>query len=83
LAGFLILLHNTYKISYTAAVAIFNDKQIPLPDNQVSDKQILSLIEYIKSSDSDTTVDIVKYSSGDTIFYDIFLLQPCLKEEIV
>jgi hypothetical protein len=45
----------------TAAIAIFNEyNRIPMPDNQLSDEQILSLIEYIKNSDSKPSVAEVK-----------------------
>ena len=45
----------------TAAMAIYNEyNKIPMPDNQLSDEQILSLIEYIKSFDTETSVSAVK-----------------------
>ena len=40
----------------TAAIAIYNEyNKIPMPDNHLSDEQILSVIEYIKMSDKNAT----------------------------
>lgn len=45
----------------TAAVAIFNEyNKIIMPDNKLSDEQILSIIEYIRGSDQNTSVTAVK-----------------------
>lgn len=41
----------------TAAIAIYNEySKIPMPDNKFSNEQILSVIEYIKTSDQNATV---------------------------
>lgn len=52
----------------TAALAIYNEyNKIPMPDNQLSNEQILSVIEYIKVSDQNAPATAVKSKAGDSL----------------
>jgi mono/diheme cytochrome c family protein len=52
----------------TAAKAIFNEyNKIPMPDVQLSNEQILSIIEYIKETDRAMSATAVKSNSNDSI----------------
>ena len=52
----------------TAAIAIYNEyNKIPMPDNRLSDDQILSVIEYIKTSDRNASAASGKSGVKDTL----------------
>jgi mono/diheme cytochrome c family protein len=52
----------------TAAVAIYNEyNKIPMPDIQLSNEQILSVIEYIKETDRAMSATAVKSNSNNSI----------------
>ncbi len=52
----------------TAAVAIYNEyNKIPMPDNQLSNEQILSVIEYIKETDRASSATVAKSISNDSL----------------
>jgi len=56
------------KTGDTAAVAIFNEyNKIPMPDNLLTDEQILSVIEYIKITDKNVPATAVKSKAGDSL----------------
>jgi mono/diheme cytochrome c family protein len=51
----------------TAAVAIYNEyNKIPMPDVQLSNEQILSVIEYIKETDRAMSATALKPNSNDS-----------------
>jgi hypothetical protein len=52
----------------TAAIAIYNEySKIPMPDNQFSDEQILSIIEYIKTSDKNASAIAAQPKANDSL----------------
>ena len=52
----------------TAAIAIYNEyNKIPMPDNQLSDEQILSVIEYIKTSDKNASAADGQPKANDSL----------------
>ena len=52
----------------TAAIAIYNEfSKIPMPDNQLSDEQILSVIEFIKTSDKNATTSAAVPKGNDSL----------------
>lgn len=52
----------------TAAVAIYNEyNKIPMPDNQFSDQQILSVIEYIKTLDKNASTSAAQPKANDSL----------------
>jgi len=52
----------------TAAVAIFNEySKIPMPDNQFSNEQIISVIEYIKASDQNVSAVVGQPKANDSL----------------
>ena len=56
------------KTGDTAAVAIYNEyNKIPMPDNLLTDEQILSVIEYIKITDKNVPATAVKSKAGDSL----------------
>jgi mono/diheme cytochrome c family protein len=55
----------------TAAIAIYNEyNKIPMPDNKLSDVQILSIIDYIKMSDKQATVSAKGPKVNDSLGSD-------------
>ena len=51
----------------TAAIAIFEEyNKIPMPDNNLSDEQILSVIDYIKNMDQSSVATTEKTETTDT-----------------
>jgi mono/diheme cytochrome c family protein len=52
----------------TAALAIYNEyNKIPMPDNQFSNEQILSVIEYIKTSDQNASAAAGQPKANDSL----------------
>jgi cytochrome c553 len=52
----------------TAAIAIYNEyNKIPMPDNQLTDEQISSIIEYIKTSDENAPVAAGQTKTNDSL----------------
>lgn len=52
----------------TAAIAIYDEfSKIPMPDNKLSNEQILSVIEYIKSSDQNASVATGQPKAPDSL----------------
>ncbi len=52
----------------TAAIAIYDEyNKIPMPDNKFSNEQILSVIEYIKTSDRNVSVATGQPKAPDSL----------------
>ena len=52
----------------TSAIAIYNEyNKIPMPDNQLSNEQILSVIEYIKTSDQQALAAAGQPKANDSL----------------
>lgn len=52
----------------TAAIAIYEEyNKIPMPDNQLSDEQILGVIEYIKTTDKNASAALGQPGANDSL----------------
>src|SRR5512133_3314906 len=52
----------------TAAIAIYEEyNKIPMPDNQLSDEQILGVIEYIKTTDKNASAALGQPGTNDSL----------------
>jgi mono/diheme cytochrome c family protein len=61
---------NVIKSGDTAALAIYEEyNHIPMPDNQLTDEKILSVIEYIKTSDQKASVAAGQPEANDSLKY--------------
>ena len=80
LSGVYLIRNNDWLISFirssqkfiksgdTAAIAIYNEyNKIPMPDNKFSNEQILSVIEYIKTSDQNASVATGQPKAPDSL----------------